>query len=321
MSSLTLLRDFIKLRYFIKKRDIKSIKLLLTDLSEQVLLLSTNTNPISSPPSPQNHSLNNLFKTTSNSNTNTQTNSNTNTNTSLTKSGRIIASPNEKSNRINGKSSITIDNTQKKRFSTKIKKYSGSDKSIEYLSLKVLQNELMIAKTMTRVIEIQNNYLVDLNEAVNNKDIININQLLLKANKLELNSHVTVLNAKNQLISLHEKKRILLLMIHFLQNETDEKLYDLNSLSEIIESTGLVGPESKMFSKSIAEKSSNNNANNLEDNNANKQENIKQILKKAKELEIDEDFISKVSTNRPNASISLYLSAFSTVADCSFVSN
>jgi myosin heavy subunit len=81
--------------------------------------------------------------------------------------------------------------------------------------------ELMLAKTIIQVVRLQNQLEVDLQEAIDVMDVRAIQVLLLQSDSLEMRDNPVVIRARNEIGSILRRKRIMVDLVEFLQNEND----------------------------------------------------------------------------------------------------
>lgn len=92
--------------------------------------------------------------------------------------------------------------------------------------LSIFEHEIKIAKIMYKLFNIQETLISDLNTAIQKNNILQLNSLILKSERLEMNNHPIVLEAKELIITLYHKRKIIQQLIKFLinhQNEFNEK--------------------------------------------------------------------------------------------------
>lgn len=151
------------------------------------------------------------------------------------------------------------------------------------LTIKVFQREIMYAKTFIKLHELQQQYLIELRKAFDEKDVMILNQLIMKADRLDMASHEFVLKAKLLLSKLYEKRNVIQQMIRFLQNEQDDDLhshlYQNNSKKSFV-SEDIDGYQNGDESK--------------DDDEFFGQAKMKILLEKARELGVDSEFVAKV---------------------------
>ncbi|RYH19115.1 hypothetical protein EON65_26485 [archaeon] len=85
--------------------------------------------------------------------------------------------------------------------------------------LELFEHDIKIARIMYKLMEIQETLISSLQKAIEAQNITELNRLLLKADRLELTSHVIVVEAKNTLLTLHKKRKIMKVLLKFLSNE------------------------------------------------------------------------------------------------------
>jgi hypothetical protein len=94
----------------------------------------------------------------------------------------------------------------------------------------IFTKEIEIAKTMLKLIKIQDKYLKELERSIQTENISQLNSLLIKCERLDLLTHPLVTSGKEKLIVLYKKRNVMNIMIDFLKNEN-------NDLCEVIPET------------------------------------------------------------------------------------
>lgn len=82
-------------------------------------------------------------------------------------------------------------------------------------------NEIKIAKVMLKLIEVQDQLITDLSVAIDQQHARELNRLILKAERLEMNQHPLVIEAKEMILSLFRKQKVVKVLIEFLRNEDE----------------------------------------------------------------------------------------------------
>lgn len=83
------------------------------------------------------------------------------------------------------------------------------------------KHEVLMAKTMVKLILIQDKFIKSVEKALVTKSVPDLNKLLVKGDRLDLSDHPTVLRAKAELGRLHKKRKVMITMIEFLRSEND----------------------------------------------------------------------------------------------------
>ena len=94
-----------------------------------------------------------------------------------------------------------------------INNYSDKD------SLVAFEEEVKVAKTMVKLIKIQDKYVGSLNKAIVTENVTELNRLLVKCDRLDLSNHPSVEQAKELLEVLHEKRNVMQEMVDFLKSD------------------------------------------------------------------------------------------------------
>lgn len=79
--------------------------------------------------------------------------------------------------------------------------------------------EVAIARTMIKLIEIQETFRRDMRQAVDDCDVVLLNKLLVRAERLEMGNDRVVADARKELHNLHRRRNVMKLMVAFLKNE------------------------------------------------------------------------------------------------------
>lgn len=85
----------------------------------------------------------------------------------------------------------------------------------------IFVTEVEIAKTMVKLIKIQDRFVRDLEKAIERNNIYDLNRLLVKCERLDLSTHPVVLKGREMLTRLQQKRKIMKTMVDFLQNENE----------------------------------------------------------------------------------------------------
>jgi myosin heavy subunit len=83
------------------------------------------------------------------------------------------------------------------------------------------KQEMKMARTMAKLIEIQDKFVMCVEKALISKNVAEMNRLLVKCDRLDLSDHPVVVRAKLELVKLHKKRQIMMAMVDFLRNEND----------------------------------------------------------------------------------------------------
>lgn len=83
------------------------------------------------------------------------------------------------------------------------------------------KHEVLMAKTMVKLILIQDKFIKSVEKALVTKSVPDLNKLLVKGDRLDLSDHPTVLRAKAELGRLHKKRKVMITMIEFLRSENE----------------------------------------------------------------------------------------------------
>lgn len=114
-------------------------------------------------------------------------------------------------------------------------------------SLVAFEEEVRIAKTMARLIQIQDRFIEDLNRAILTENASDLNRLVVKCDRLDLSSHSSVIQAKELLQVLHEKREVMQRMIDFLKSENSADA--MESLPEMLTQAESIGVDSDFVQK------------------------------------------------------------------------
>ena len=121
------------------------------------------------------------------------------------------------------------------------------EKNHDSESLVAFENEIKVAKTMVRLIQIQDKYISDLNKAILTENVTDLNKLLVKCDRLDLESHPSVQQAKELIEVLHEKRNVMQDMIDFLKNDNNPDA--MESVPELLLHAEAVGVDSDFIDR------------------------------------------------------------------------
>lgn len=85
----------------------------------------------------------------------------------------------------------------------------------------LFEHEIKVARVMLKLIEVQDQLIEDLQRAMDGSNVMELNRLILKAERFEMNNHPLVIEAKELLVKLFNKRRIMKQLLNFLQNEDE----------------------------------------------------------------------------------------------------
>lgn len=85
----------------------------------------------------------------------------------------------------------------------------------------LFRREVDIAKTMVKLIRIQDKYVREIENAIDSENVEDLNRLLVKCERLDLLTHPSVSKARAKLSILHRKRSIVLVMVDFLRNDNE----------------------------------------------------------------------------------------------------
>lgn len=77
--------------------------------------------------------------------------------------------------------------------------------------------QVKVAQTMVKLIIIQDKYISQLTSAIATENVTELNRLLVKADRLDLAAHPSVLAASELLERLHDKRNVMQEMVDFLR--------------------------------------------------------------------------------------------------------
>jgi hypothetical protein len=109
----------------------------------------------------------------------------------------------------------------------------------------IFRKEIEIARTMLKLIKIQDKYIKELERALKSEAINDLNRLLIKCERLDLLTHPMVTVAKEKLVVLYKKRNVMNVMIEFLRNEND--LCEI--IPETLEQAALLGVDYDFIAK------------------------------------------------------------------------
>ena len=96
----------------------------------------------------------------------------------------------------------------------------------------LFKNELKLANIMVRVMEVQDNLVMEVEIAMKSNDAVKLNKLIIKSERLEMKSHPTLILAQQLLVKLSHKRRVMKAMIAFLKDEEAHSNTILDTLIE-----------------------------------------------------------------------------------------
>lgn len=85
----------------------------------------------------------------------------------------------------------------------------------------MFEHEIKVARVMLKLIEVQDTLVDDLHRAMEGSNVTDLNRLILKAERFEMNNHPLVIEAKEMLVQLFSKRRVMKTLLTFLQNEDE----------------------------------------------------------------------------------------------------
>jgi hypothetical protein len=83
----------------------------------------------------------------------------------------------------------------------------------------IFSHDLKCARVLLRLVDLQARMAGDLEAAIANSDVPELNRLLTLAESMEVLDHPLVVQAQQEVLRLHDKRRVLKRLIAFLQNE------------------------------------------------------------------------------------------------------
>jgi myosin heavy subunit len=91
----------------------------------------------------------------------------------------------------------------------------------QVMMISLFEHEIKVARVMLKLIEVQDQLIEDLHKAMDGSNVMELNRLILKAERFEMNSHPLVIEAKELLVKLFNKRRVMKQLLNFLQNEDE----------------------------------------------------------------------------------------------------
>jgi hypothetical protein len=85
----------------------------------------------------------------------------------------------------------------------------------------LFRREVEIAKTMVKLIRIQDKYVKEIEKAIDSENVAALNRLLVKCERLDLLTHPSVSKARAKLSILHKKRAVVLIMVEFLRHDNE----------------------------------------------------------------------------------------------------
>lgn len=109
----------------------------------------------------------------------------------------------------------------------------------------MFEKEVTIAKTMSKLIRIQDKFIRDLDAAIERKNVNDLNRLLVKSDRLDMSLHPSVLRGREILTFLHQKRHVMVTMIEFLKHENEY----CEVIPETLEQAAQLGVDSDFIAK------------------------------------------------------------------------
>lgn len=121
---------------------------------------------------------------------------------------------------------VAMRNALKSRNVQEVMKYlvrleASKEMSSESKLSGVFRSEITTAKTMVKLIEHQNTFLLDLENDMLQSNIESVHEALKRVETLQLTSHPVVLKAQHEIKTIFRKRTIIKNMIKFIQNSDD----------------------------------------------------------------------------------------------------
>ena len=85
----------------------------------------------------------------------------------------------------------------------------------------LFRREVDIAKTMVKLIRIQDKYVREIENAIMQENVSELNRLLVKCERLDLATHPSVSKARAKLSLLHKKRSAMMIMVDFLRHDNE----------------------------------------------------------------------------------------------------
>lgn len=85
----------------------------------------------------------------------------------------------------------------------------------------LFSQEVTVARTMVRLIEVQDDFRRDMRKAIENCDVVELNRLLVRAERLEMGRDPVVEAGRLELTQLHRRRTVMKGMVAFLRNENE----------------------------------------------------------------------------------------------------
>jgi hypothetical protein len=96
----------------------------------------------------------------------------------------------------------------------------------------MFSQEVAVARTMMKLIEIQETFRNDVKRAVEECDVVVLNKLLVRAERLEMANDEVVVEARTELRNLHRRRTVMKNMVAFLKNEYESSVDPAELLRE-----------------------------------------------------------------------------------------
>jgi len=108
----------------------------------------------------------------------------------------------------------------------------GASSKSSALIRAMFSQEVAVARTMMKLIEIQETFRNDVKRAVDECDVVVLNKLLVRAERLEMANDEVVVEARAELRNLHRRRTVMKNMVAFLKNEYESSVDPAELLRE-----------------------------------------------------------------------------------------
>jgi hypothetical protein len=105
--------------------------------------------------------------------------------------------------------------------------------------------EIKIAKTLVRLIDLQNTFVEDVESAILSGDVLELNRLIVKSQRLEMQQHPVIIRAHERLVQLFKKRTVVKQLVAFVKDENENG----ESVLELIEEAKVLGVDSSFIQR------------------------------------------------------------------------
>jgi hypothetical protein len=111
--------------------------------------------------------------------------------------------------------------SRKEKEKEKQKKQLDTKYNQQHTIFAMFAHEIRVARVMLKVIDVQDSLVEGLRHAVEENNVKELNRLVLKAERLEMNAHPLVVEARDKIQWLFRKQQVMRTLLNFLKNEDE----------------------------------------------------------------------------------------------------